>query len=181
VGTNAKKHLLLSSAPVNIYTIEAHLTSNQTFFYILPWCRAFPCDQGFKLVVHVPPSVPTLSRVQQRSFSFCHSSSLCEYCCLKMLVGSIVSPWAFLLLPVLYVLLPYLRNWSLMKVPGPITAALTNLWLMYQCRRGRRYLAVNELHQKYGKVVRIQPNHVSIADDAAINIIYGHGNGFLKR
>ncbi|KAK5084291.1 hypothetical protein LTR05_005367 [Lithohypha guttulata] len=41
-------------------------------------------------------------------------------------------------------------------------------------------MAVDECHKKYGKVVRIQPNHVSIADDSAINIIYGHGNGFLK-
>ncbi|KIX98879.1 uncharacterized protein Z520_05340 [Fonsecaea multimorphosa CBS 102226] len=97
-----------------------------------------------------------------------------------MFVTSLVSPWALLLLPVLYFLLPYLRNWSLMKVPGPLPAALSNLWLMYQCRRGRRYKAVDELHKKYGKVVRIQPNHVSIADDSAINIIYGHGNGFLK-
>jgi benzoate 4-monooxygenase len=28
--------------------------------------------------------------------------------------------------------------------------------------------------------VRIQPNHVSVADDKAIPAIYGHGNGFLK-
>ncbi len=98
-----------------------------------------------------------------------------------MLVSSVVSPWALVLLPVLYYILPYLRNWSLLKVPGPLPAALSNLWLMYQCRRGRRYLAVDDLHKKYGKVVRIQPNHVSIADDSAINTIYGHGNGFLKR
>ncbi len=98
-----------------------------------------------------------------------------------MFVASLVSPWAILLLPVLYYLLPYLGNWSLLKVPGPLVAALSNLWLMYQCRRGRRYKAVDELHKKYGKVVRIQPNHVSIADDSAIPIIYGHGNGFLKR
>ena len=51
---------------------------------------------------------------------------------------------------------------------------------MYQARRGRRYLAVDAAHKKYGKVVRIQPNHVSIADGDAIQIIYGHGNGFLK-
>ena len=97
------------------------------------------------------------------------------------IVGSIASSWTLLLLPVLYLLLPYLRNWSLRKVPGPLPAAITNLWLMYQCRRGRRYKAVDDLHKKYGKVVRIQPNHVSIADDSAINTIYGHGNGFLKR
>lgn len=51
---------------------------------------------------------------------------------------------------------------------------------MYQARRGRRYVAVNEAHKKYGTFVRIQPNHVSIADDKAIPIIYGHGNGFTK-
>lgn len=31
-----------------------------------------------------------------------------------------------------------------------------------------------------GKYVRIAPNHLSIADPAAIPIIYGHGTGFLK-
>ena len=60
-------------------------------------------------------------------------------------------------------------------------AAFSNLWLMYQCRLGRRYKAVDEAHKKYGKLVRIQPNHVSIADPDAIGVIYGHGNGFLKR
>jgi benzoate 4-monooxygenase len=39
---------------------------------------------------------------------------------------------------------------------------------------------VDEAHKKYGKLVRIQPNHVSIADASAIPIVYGHGNGFLK-
>jgi benzoate 4-monooxygenase len=52
---------------------------------------------------------------------------------------------------------------------------------MYQSRRGRRYLMVDEAHKKYGKLVRIQPDHVSIADADAIQIIYAHGNGFLKR
>lgn len=97
------------------------------------------------------------------------------------IVGSIASPWVLLLLPILYYVLPYVRNLSLLKVPGPKVAALTNLWLLYQARRGRRYKEVDDLHKKYGKVVRIQPNHVSIADDSAINLIYGHGNGFLKR
>lgn len=98
-----------------------------------------------------------------------------------MFITAFLSPYALLLLPVLYYLLPYLRNWSLRKVPGPLAPALTNLWILYQARRGRRYLAVDALHKQYGKVVRIQPNHVSIADMDAIQIIYGHGNGFLKR
>lgn len=86
-----------------------------------------------------------------------------------------------LFVPVLYYLLPWLRNKSIRDIPGARVAALSNLWLLYQCRRGRRYIAVDEAHKKYGTLVRIQPNHVSVADDQAINSIYGHGNGFLKR
>ena len=98
-----------------------------------------------------------------------------------MFISNFLTPYTLLLLPVLYYLLPYLRAWSLHDIPAPFPAAFTNLWLMYQCRCGRRYLAVNDAHKKYGKMVRSQPNHVSIADPDAIPIIYGHGNGFLKR
>ncbi|KKY26469.1 putative benzoate 4-monooxygenase [Phaeomoniella chlamydospora] len=97
-----------------------------------------------------------------------------------MFLTYLFSPYAILLLPLVFFLLPWLQNWSLAKVPGPWTAALSNLWLLYHARRGKRYKAVDEAHKKYGKVVRIQPNHVSIADAGAIPIIYAHGNGFLK-
>lgn len=97
-----------------------------------------------------------------------------------MLLANLLSPWLLLVLPVLYYLLPYLRNWTIRDIPGPFIAKFSNLWLLWQCRHGRRYVAVNDAHQKYGKLVRIQPNHISIADDEAINAIYGHGNGFLK-
>lgn len=91
------------------------------------------------------------------------------------------SLFILLALPVLYYLLPWFQNKSIRDIPGPWLAAFTNLWLLYQCRKGKRYIAVDEAHKKYGVLVRIQPNHVSIADDQAINSIYGHGNGFLKR
>lgn len=97
-----------------------------------------------------------------------------------MFLASLLSPYALLLVPLLYYVLPYLRNWSIRSIPAPFPAAFTNLWLLYQARRGRRYLAVDRAHKKYGTLVRIQPNHVSIADADAIPIIYGHGNGFLK-
>ena len=98
-----------------------------------------------------------------------------------MFLSAFISPYTLLLIPILYYILPYVRNRSLWNIPGPLPAALSNLWLMYQVRRGRRYLAVDNLHKRYGKIVRIQPHHVSIADMDAIQIIYGHGNGFLKR
>lgn len=98
-----------------------------------------------------------------------------------MFLDKLLTPYTLLLVPVLYYILPYLRNWSIRSIPGPFPAQFTNLWLLYQARRGRRYLAVDAAHKKYGTLVRIQPNHVSIADADAIVQIYGHGNGFLKR
>ncbi|KAF2187730.1 cytochrome P450 [Zopfia rhizophila CBS 207.26] len=97
-----------------------------------------------------------------------------------MFLSYLLTPYTLLLLPVLYYVLPYLRNWSIRSIPAPFPAAWTNLWLLWQCRNGRRYAAVDAAHKKYGTLVRIQPNHVSIADPDAIPHIYGHGNGFLK-
>ncbi|KAL1603567.1 hypothetical protein SLS60_005155 [Paraconiothyrium brasiliense] len=97
-----------------------------------------------------------------------------------MFLTNLITPYTLLLLPVIYYILPYLRNWSIRAIPGPLAAKFSNLWLLYQARRGRRYLAVHNAHKKYGTLVRIAPNHVSIADAEAIPVIYGHGNGFLK-
>jgi len=93
----------------------------------------------------------------------------------------LLSPYTVLLFPLIYYLLPYLRNSSIRSVPGPTFAAFSNLWLLYQCRRGRRFVAVDKAHKKYGKLVRIQPDHVSVADEAAIPVIYSHTGGWLKR
>ena len=42
------------------------------------------------------------------------------------------------------------------------------------------YKEVHRQHERHGKLVRIQPNHISVADPKAIDAIYGHGNGFIK-
>lgn len=97
-----------------------------------------------------------------------------------MFLSVLFTPWSLLALPVLFFLLPYIRNWQIRDIPGPFLAKFSNLWYLYECRRGRRYATVKELHDKYGKLLRIQPNHVSIADPETIPVIYGHGTGFLK-
>ena len=96
-------------------------------------------------------------------------------------VDFLISPYTIPIALVLFYLVPYLTsNTTLKTVPGPFPAKFTNLWLLLQARQGKRYQSVNEAHAKYGKLVRIQPNHVSIADESAISVVYGHGNGFLK-
>ncbi|KIJ53641.1 hypothetical protein M422DRAFT_241882 [Sphaerobolus stellatus SS14] len=67
------------------------------------------------------------------------------------------------------------RDSALHKIPGPFFARWTPLWLAYHARKGQRYKAVHELHLKYGSLVRIAPNHVSIADKEALSVIYGQG------
>ncbi|KAF5006245.1 hypothetical protein FDECE_7405 [Fusarium decemcellulare] len=74
----------------------------------------------------------------------------------------------------------FVTNSAIRGIPAPFPAQFSNLWLLYVCRRGGRYAVMDKIHKKLGPVVRIQPNHTSIADDSAIPIIYGHGNGFLK-
>jgi benzoate 4-monooxygenase len=39
---------------------------------------------------------------------------------------------------------------------------------------------VHWAHEKYGPVVRIGYNHVSIAEPEGLHAVYAHGNGFLK-
>merc|ERR1712054_711507 len=97
-----------------------------------------------------------------------------------MFLSFLFTPWVLLALPVLYFVLPYLRNFQIQDVPGPFLAKFTNLWYLYECRLCRRYMTVHKLHEKYGKLVRVQPNQVSIADPTAIPVVYGHGTGFLK-
>ena len=98
-----------------------------------------------------------------------------------MILSFLLTPYTLLIVPLLFYLLPYLRARALRDVSGPPLAAFSNLWLMYQCRRGKRYLAVDNAHKKYGPLVRIQPNHISIADPGAIPIVYSHTGGWTKR
>lgn len=99
-------------------------------------------------------------------------------------VSFLLSPWAPVALLfglVAYYIYPYLVTYRhLRRIPAPFPAQFTNWWLLLVCRRGDRYDTVDKLHEKLGPVVRIQPNHVSLNDDQAIQVVYGHGNGFLK-
>lgn len=103
---------------------------------------------------------------------------------MALLIDSTILPWATVALPVcivLYVLVPYFWTFGHLRgIPGPVAAQLSNLWLLIICRAGKRYQYVDEAHKQYGPVVRIQPNHISIADEEAIGSIYGHGSGLLK-
>ncbi|KAJ5669751.1 hypothetical protein N7462_010821 [Penicillium macrosclerotiorum] len=80
-----------------------------------------------------------------------------------------------------YYTIPFFTTYKhLSRVPGPFLAKFSNIWVGLSARRGQKFAAVDRAHRKYGKVVRIGFNHISIADERGLNIVYGHGNGFLK-
>ncbi|KAF8319165.1 cytochrome P450 [Cantharellus anzutake] len=82
---------------------------------------------------------------------------------------------------VAFLLDPYHYNDGVngVAIPGPLLAKLSNFWLLRVAIKGDRSGVVHELHQKYGKVVRIAPNHISIADPDAAQELYA-ANGSTK-
>ncbi|KAF2635655.1 cytochrome P450 [Massarina eburnea CBS 473.64] len=101
-----------------------------------------------------------------------------------MTLLNILTPWIGILIPIyltLYYLIPYLTTYRpLARYPGPFSAKFSNIWLGLSARRGQKFAAVDWAHRKYGTIVRVGYNHVSIADERALDTVYAHGNGFLK-
>ena len=69
---------------------------------------------------------------------------------------------------------------SLSHIPGPLLCRLTSLWTYYHSYIGDECTLINEMHKKYGPVVRIAPNEVCFSDGAALAPIYSEKGGFLK-
>lgn len=70
----------------------------------------------------------------------------------------------------------------LAKIPGPRLAALTFLYQTYfSFKDGSRfYKQVGEMHKKYGPIVRITPNEVSLSDPQHYETIYYVGSKYTK-
>jgi len=68
----------------------------------------------------------------------------------------------------------------LAKVPGPVLAGATPLWLVWQCMNQRRPSLDLELHKRYGGVVRIAPNEIIFSNPEYFKTVYGAGSKFTK-
>ncbi|KAJ9165351.1 Cytochrome P450 [Coniochaeta hoffmannii] len=69
---------------------------------------------------------------------------------------------------------------KLRGIPGPLMARLTDVWRFRAMRSKGWSSRLVALHQRYGKLVRIGPNHISVSDPAAIPIIYGTSPVWVK-
>lgn len=68
----------------------------------------------------------------------------------------------------------------LSQIPGPLICRLTSLWTYYHAYFGDECTLIDDLHKRYGPVVRIAPNEVCISDGAALAPVHTEKGGFLK-
>ncbi|OBZ68976.1 hypothetical protein A0H81_11349 [Grifola frondosa] len=67
----------------------------------------------------------------------------------------------------------------LAQYPGPLLNKLSKFFMAYIAGSGKQYLYIQKLHERYGDIVRIGPNEVSIRDVSAIHPLMGT-NGLPK-
>lgn len=65
-------------------------------------------------------------------------------------------------------------------IPGPWYSRFTQAVLKYHTIRGRRMYYVDDLHRKYGPIVRIAPDEAAVTSLPATQIIHKIGSGFNK-
>jgi hypothetical protein len=84
-----------------------------------------------------------------------------------------------ILLLIVYVV--YTRYFNgLGNIPGPFIATISNLWKINAAWKGGMPQRNVALHRKYGPLVRIGSNMISVDDPAAVNVIYGFQPIYLK-
>lgn len=68
----------------------------------------------------------------------------------------------------------------LVSIPGPTLAAYTKFWRLHDVWKGKAHLTAIDLHRKHGPLVRIAPNHVSVADPSYISVFYNIKENYTK-
>jgi hypothetical protein len=92
--------------------------------------------------------------------------------------GSFAIYWTFLVVSTTsYRLSPF---HPLAKYPGPVLARISRLWAAKQSSSGKQHLTNDELHKRYGDVIRTGPNHLHFRDADAIPVVMGARNQWHK-
>ena len=89
-----------------------------------------------------------------------------------MSFSSVLTSISIFVLGALYVI--YTRDFTpLRSIPGPFLASISKLWIFNQQRGYQRQKVDINLHKKYGPIVRVAPNEVSVSSPEALRKIYG--------
>lgn len=84
-----------------------------------------------------------------------------------------------ILLPVISIIRVRYRR-GLRQVPGPFFASILPLDRILTTYSGHQFQRHLEYHEKYGKLVRVGPKHVSIGDSDQISNVYNITSRFDK-
>ncbi|PWY94814.1 cytochrome P450 pisatin demethylase [Aspergillus sclerotioniger CBS 115572] len=68
----------------------------------------------------------------------------------------------------------------LARYPGPFWARFTNLWRFFTFLGGHHHLSEQQLHEKYGRVVRVAPDWLSFSSLEDFDAIYGFNKSIEK-
>jgi len=66
------------------------------------------------------------------------------------------------------------------RFPGPFAARLSKLYFVYLSSDLRGHRKLHELHQKYGRYVRVGPNDLSVVDPDGMKIVLGANSKCTK-
>ncbi|KAI0652507.1 high nitrogen upregulated cytochrome P450 monooxygenase 2 [Trametes meyenii] len=90
---------------------------------------------------------------------------------IKTLLVTFSTYWAVLACSVSFY---RLSPWHpLAQYPGPLPLKLSKVYMAWISRSGRRHIYTQELHRRYGDIVRVGPNELSINSAAAIQPLMG--------
>ncbi|KAF2682000.1 cytochrome P450 [Lentithecium fluviatile CBS 122367] len=64
--------------------------------------------------------------------------------------------------------------------PGPWAAGITKFWHVWKCRNGKNYLVIEQLHKKYGPIIRTGPEELTIIDSSVPTAVDGPKNNCTK-
>lgn len=92
-----------------------------------------------------------------------------------------LSHW-YLALPIFLVIRALYRRYAspLRRFPGPVLASFSRLWKVRSTASGQTQYDFIKLHEKYGPIVRIAPNEVSVASPEAARTVLSAGKRFYK-
>ena len=101
---------------------------------------------------------------------------------LAKLLSLSVAYWPWLVFALLTAPLLYLRyRRGLSRFNGPWLASFSDLWKIWSMYLNwHKRIPFIEVHQEYGHIVRIGPDHLSFGDPQAIRDIYGPGKNWQK-
>lgn len=89
-------------------------------------------------------------------------------------------PWTTLLALLITNLTWTRYRTGLRHIPGPFVASFSSFWKLRATWNQNMHRENVRVHEDYGPIVRIGPNHVSVSDPESMQTIYGIKNVYRK-